>query len=96
MLTWRHDYFVCKALARRATGPNLPPYRDRTYEVFGEEYWVYQLPVQTLVIATVCHYQVVAPIAMPTSTQLTIYAKFYSIDTWRDVVSLALNLTSGE
>jgi hypothetical protein len=26
---------------------------------------------------------------MPTSTQLTIYAKFYSIDTWRDVVSLA-------
>jgi hypothetical protein len=27
---------------------------------------------------------------MPTSTQLTIYAKFYLIDTWRDVVSLAL------
>jgi hypothetical protein len=33
---------------------------------------------------------------MPTSTQLTIYAKFYSIDTWRDVASLALNLTSGK
>jgi hypothetical protein len=27
---------------------------------------------------------------------LTIYAKFYSINTWRDVVSLALNLTSGK
>jgi hypothetical protein len=26
-------------------------------------------------------------------TQLTIYAKFYLIDTWRDVASLALNLT---
>jgi hypothetical protein len=25
-----------------------------------------------------------------------IYAKFYSMDTWRDVVSLALNLTSGK
>jgi hypothetical protein len=25
-----------------------------------------------------------------------IYAKFYSIDTWRDVMSLALNLTSGK
>jgi hypothetical protein len=28
---------------------------------------------------------------MPTSTQLTIYAKFYSINIWRDVTSLALN-----
>jgi hypothetical protein len=25
-----------------------------------------------------------------------IYAKFYLIDTWRDMVSLALNLTSGK
>jgi hypothetical protein len=29
---------------------------------------------------------------MPTSTQLTIYTKFYLIDTWRELVSLALNL----
>jgi hypothetical protein len=33
---------------------------------------------------------------MPTSTQLTIYAQFYLIDTWRDMASLALNLTSGK
>jgi hypothetical protein len=38
-------------LACRATGPVLQPRRDRSYEVFGEEYWVYHLP------ATVCQYQ---------------------------------------
>jgi hypothetical protein len=76
-LTRRHDYFVCEALARGATGPNLQPYRDRTYEVFGEEYWVYQLPVQTLVIATVCHYQVVASHS---------YANFHSIDNLSQVL----------
>jgi hypothetical protein len=57
----RHHYtFVYEALACGATGPNLQPHRDRTYKVFGEENWVYHLPVQTLVITTVCHYQVVA------------------------------------
>jgi hypothetical protein len=76
-LTRCHDSFVCEALARGATGPNLQPYRDRTYEVFGEEYWVYQLPVQTLVIATVCHYQVVASHS---------YANFHSIDDLRQVL----------
>jgi hypothetical protein len=64
-------------LARGDTGPNLQPYGDRTYEVFGEEYWVYQLPVQTLVIATVCHYQVVASHS---------YANFHSIDDLRRVL----------
>jgi hypothetical protein len=68
----QHQYtFAYEALACRATGPNLQPHRDRTYEVFGEEYWVYHLPVQTLVIATVCHYQVVASHS---------YANFHSID----------------
>jgi hypothetical protein len=76
-LTRRHDYFVCEALARGATGPSLQPYRDRTYEVFGEDYWVYQLPVQTLVIATVCHYQVAASHS---------YANFHSIDNLRQVL----------
>jgi hypothetical protein len=76
-LTQRHNSFVCEALARGATGPNLQPYRDRSYEVFGEEYWVYQLPVQTLVIATVCHYQVVASHS---------YANFHSIDDLRQVL----------
>jgi hypothetical protein len=76
-LTRCHDSFVCEASARGATGPNLQPYRDRTYEVFGEEYWVYQLPVQTLVIATVCHYQVVASHS---------YANFHSIDDLRQVL----------
>jgi hypothetical protein len=76
-LTQCHDHFVCEALARGATGPNLQPYRDRTYEVFGEEYWVYQLPVQTLVIATICHYQVVASHS---------YANFHSIDNLRQVL----------
>jgi hypothetical protein len=41
-------------------------------------------------------YEALAHGAMPTSTQLMIYAKFYLINTWRDVVSLALNLTSGK
>jgi hypothetical protein len=77
VLTRRHDTFVYKALARGATGPNLQPHRDRTYEVFGEEYWVYHLPVQTLVIATVCHYQVVASHS---------YANFHSIDDLRQVL----------
>jgi hypothetical protein len=76
-LTRRHDNFVCEALAREATGPNLQPHRDRTYEIFGEEYWVYQLPIQTLVIATVCHYQVVASHS---------YANFHSIDDLRQVL----------
>jgi hypothetical protein len=76
-LTQRHDNFVCEALACGATGPNLQPHRDRTYKVFGEEYWVYQLPVQTLVIATVCHYQVVASHS---------YANFHSIDDLRQVL----------
>jgi hypothetical protein len=76
-LTQRHDNFVCEALACGATGPNLQPHRDRTYKGFGEEYWVYQLPVQTLVIATVCHYQVVASHS---------YANFHSIDDLRQVL----------
>jgi hypothetical protein len=70
-VNWRHYTFVYEALAHGATGPNLQPGRDRTYEVFGEEYWVYYLPVQTLVIATVCQYQVVASHS---------YANFHSID----------------
>jgi hypothetical protein len=77
VLTRRHDTFVYEALARGATGPNLQPRRDRTYEVFEEEYWVYHLPVQTLVIATVCHYQVVASHS---------YANFHSIDDLRQVL----------
>jgi hypothetical protein len=76
-LTRHHNSFICKALARGATGPNLQPYRDRTYEVFGEEYWVYQLPIQMLVIATVCYYQVVASHS---------YANFHSIDNLRQVL----------
>jgi hypothetical protein len=77
VLTRHHNNFVCKALARGATGPNLQPHRDRTYEVFREEYWVYQLPVQMLVIATVCHYQVVASHS---------YANFHSIDDLHQVL----------
>jgi hypothetical protein len=73
----RHYTFVYEALACGATGPNLQPRRDRTYEVFGEEYWVYHLPVQTLVIATVCHYQVVASHS---------YANFHSIEDLRQVL----------
>jgi hypothetical protein len=95
-LTQRHNTFVYKALARGATGPNLQPSRDKTYEVFGEEYWVYHLPVQTLVIATVCHYQVVASHSYANFHSIEEYAKFYSINMWRDVVSLALNPTSGK
>jgi hypothetical protein len=77
MLTRCHNTFVYKALARGATGPNLQPRRDRTYEVFGEEYWVYHLPVQMLVIATVCYYQVVASHS---------YTNFHSIDDLRQVL----------
>jgi hypothetical protein len=71
--TFAHEALACRATGpdlqpRRdisyevfgATGPDLQPHRDISYEVFGEEYWVYHLPVQTLVIATVCQYQVVA------------------------------------
>jgi hypothetical protein len=76
-LTRRHYTFVYEALARRATGPNLQPHRDISYEVYGEEYWVYHLPVQTLVIATVCHYQVVASHS---------YTNFHSIDDLRQVL----------
>jgi hypothetical protein len=74
----RHHYtFAYEALACGATGPNLQPCRDRTYKVFGEEYWVYHLPVQMLVIATVCHYQVVASHS---------YANFHSIDNLHQVL----------
>ena len=73
----RHYTFAHEALACRATGPDLQPHRDISYEVFGEEYWVYHLPVQTLVIATVCHYQVVASHS---------YANFHSIDDLRQVL----------
>jgi hypothetical protein len=52
-------------------GPDLQPRRDISYEVFREEYWVYRLPVQTLVIATICQYQVVASHS---------YTNFHSID----------------
>jgi hypothetical protein len=38
-------------LAYGDTGPDLQPLRDISYEVYGEEYWVHHLPVQTLVIA---------------------------------------------
>jgi hypothetical protein len=74
----RHHYtFAHEALACGATGPNLQPHRDRSYEVFGEEYWVYHLPVQMLVIATVCQYQVVASHS---------YTNFHSIDDLRQVL----------
>jgi hypothetical protein len=70
----RHYTFAHVALACGATGPNLQPRRDRSYKVFGEEYWVYHLPVQTLVIATICQYQVVASHS---------YTNFHSIDNLR-------------
>jgi hypothetical protein len=74
----RHYTFAHKALACGVTGPNLQPAcRDRSYEVFGEEYWVYHLPVQMLVIATICQYQVVASHS---------YANFHSIDDLRQVL----------
>jgi hypothetical protein len=79
VVNWHHYTFVNEALARGATGPNLQPCRDRTYKVFGEEYWVYHLPVQTLVIATICHYQVVASQS---------YVNFHSID---DLCQVLLN-----
>jgi hypothetical protein len=72
-----HYTFAHKALACGATGPDLQPRRDISYEVFGEEYWVYHLPVQTLVIATICQYQVVASHS---------YANFHSIDDLRQVL----------
>jgi hypothetical protein len=76
-VNWRHYTFAHEALACGATGPNLQPRRDRSYKVFGEEYWVYHLPVQTLVIATICQYQVVASHS---------YANFHSIDNLRQVL----------
>ena len=69
--------FAHKALAYGDTGPDLQPRRDISYEVYGEEYWVHRLPVQTLVIATVCQYQVVASHS---------YANFHSIDDLRQVL----------
>jgi hypothetical protein len=63
--------FVYEALAYRATGPDLPPSRDRNYEVYREEYWVYILPAQTLAIAIICQFQVVASHS---------YANFHSIN----------------
>jgi hypothetical protein len=71
MVNWHQYTFVHKALAYGATGPDLQPRRDISYEVYGEEYWVYYLPVQTLVIASVCQYQVVASHS---------FTNFHSID----------------
>jgi hypothetical protein len=60
-VNWHRYTFAYEALAYRATGPDLIPHRDISYyEVYGEEYWVHYLPAQTLVIATVCQFQVVA------------------------------------
>jgi hypothetical protein len=74
----RHHYtFAHEALACGVTGPNLQPHRDRSYKVFGKEYWVYRLPVQMLVIATICQYQVVASHS---------YANFHSIDNLHQVL----------
>jgi hypothetical protein len=70
-VNWHHYAFAHEALACRATGRDLQPRRDISYEVYGKEYWVYYLPVQTLVIATVCQYQGVASHS---------YANFHSID----------------
>jgi hypothetical protein len=66
-----HYTFAHEALAYGATGPDIQPRRDISYKVYGEEYWVYHLPVQMLVIATVCQYQVVASHS---------YTNFHSID----------------
>jgi hypothetical protein len=63
--------FAHRALANGDTGPDLQPLRDISYEVYGEEYWAHRLPVQTLVIAAVCQYQVVASLS---------YVNFHSID----------------
>jgi hypothetical protein len=46
--------FAHRALVFGDTGLDLQPLRDISYEVYGEEYWVHRLPVQTLVIAAVC------------------------------------------
>jgi hypothetical protein len=78
-VNWHHYTFVHKALACGATGPDLQPHRDIRYEVYREEYWVYYLPVQMLVIATVCQYQVVASHS---------YTNFHSID---DLCQVLLN-----
>jgi hypothetical protein len=72
-----HYTFAHEALACGATGPDLQPRRDISYEVFSEEYWVYHLPVQMLVIATVCQYQVVTSHS---------YANFHSIDDLHQVL----------
>jgi hypothetical protein len=77
MVNWHHYTFAHEALAYRATGPDLQPHRDISYKVYGEEYWVYHLPVQMLVIATICQYQVVASHS---------YANFHSIDDLRQVL----------
>jgi hypothetical protein len=69
--------FAHEALAYEATGPDLHPRRDISYKVYGEEYWVYHLPVQTLVIATICQNQVVASHS---------FANFHSIDDLRQVL----------
>jgi hypothetical protein len=63
--------FAHRALAYGDTGPDFQPLRDISYEVYWEEYWVHRLPVQTLVIAAVCQYQVVAYYS---------YTNFHSID----------------
>jgi hypothetical protein len=70
-VNWHHYTFAHEALACGDTGPDLQPRRDISYEVVGEEYWVYHLPVQMLVIATICQYQVVASHS---------YTNFHSID----------------
>jgi hypothetical protein len=72
-----HRTFVYEALAYRATGPDLPPFRDRSYEVYGEEYWVYILPAQTLAIAIVSQFQVVTSHS---------YTNFHSIYHLRQVL----------
>jgi hypothetical protein len=77
MVNWHHYTFAHEALACGATGPDLQPRRDISYEVYGEEYWVYYLPVQMLVIATICQYQVVASHS---------YANFHSIDDLHQVL----------
>jgi hypothetical protein len=76
-VNWHHYTFAHEALAYGATGPDLQPHRDISYKVYGEEYWVYHLPAQMLVIATVCQYQVVASHS---------YANFHSIDDQRQVL----------
>jgi hypothetical protein len=76
---FRHYTFVYEALAYRATGPDLPPFRDRNYEVYREEYWVHILPAQTLAIAIVCQFQVVTSHS---------YANFHSI---KDLCQVLLN-----